>query len=846
MPQSLAEFAQLHLSLGKEIACVSRRGFRTLRWSYAQLAELEFRVARELESRNIGKGERVMLWGDNCAEWVAAFFGIMLRGAVAVPMDRIASADFARRVAADVDAKLVICSDSLAGQIGDRPNLELEDLVETLGNHSPAPYSPTVLGREDTAQIVFTSGTTADPRGVVLSHGNILASVDPIEREMPKYRKYERIFHPIRFLEMLPLSHVFGQFMGMFIPPLIGGTVFFQESFKPSDLITTIRRERVSVLVAVPRVVESLKSKVESELGAVLQKYWTVSENEKFLKRWWRFRKIHRQFGWKFWAIISGGAALDQATEEFWRRLGYVVIQGYGLTETSSLISLNHPFKVGRRSVGKVLPGREMKLDPATGEILVRGANVARQYWQGRQMKPVTGEEGWFRTGDLGATDEDGNLYFKGRSKNVIVTPAGLKVYPEDLEQALRKQPEVRDCVVFGASRGGNAEACAALLLRDAAAPADVIARANQSLADFQRIRQWFTWPDKDFPRTSTQKPKMDLIREVAEAQLSGRQAAAIPVAVASSGTLGDLLESVARRRVALKPGTRLEDARLEDDLNLSSLDRVELMSAIENRYQVELSDRDFSQATTVADLEELLKKSGPEARQPNYPYARWAQRWPVTWMRTLAFQLITLPYIMIMGRPVITGRERLKGFRGPALIVSNHISQIDIGYIMAALPFSMRRRLAAAMQGEMLRDMRYPPPTGPFLRRWLDRLDYVLVSAFFNVFSLPQRAKYRESFRFAGELADKGYNVLIFPEGRRTETGEMSPFRSGIGLLATHLSLPVIPMRIDGLFPLKAAKKHYAAPGTIQVRIGEPLTFDSGANAEEIARKLEKIVAEL
>jgi long-chain acyl-CoA synthetase len=846
MPQSLAEFAQLHLTLGKEIACVSRRGFRSLRWSYAQLAELEFRVARELESRNIGKGERVMLWGDNCAEWVAAFFGIMLRGAVAVPMDRIASADFARRVAADVEAKLVICSHSLAGQTGDRPHLELEGLSAALASHSGASYSPAALAREDTAQIVFTSGTTADPRGVVLSHGNILASVDPIEREMPKYRKYERIFHPIRFLEMLPLSHVFGQFMGMFIPPLIGGTVFFQESFKPSDVITTIRRERVSVLVAVPRVVESLKSKVESELGAVLKEYWTVSENEKFLKRWWRFRKIHRQFGWKFWAIISGGAALDQATEEFWRRLGYVVIQGYGLTETSSLISLNHPFKVGRRSVGKVLPGREMKLDPATGEILVRGANVARQYWQGKEMKPVAGEEGWFRTGDLGATDEDGNLYFKGRSKNVIVTPAGLKVYPEDLEQALRKQPEVRDCVVFGTARGGNAEACAALLLRNAAAPADVVARANQSLADFQKIRQWFSWPDKDFPRTSTQKPKMDVIREMAEAQLSGRPAAAIPVAAASSGTLEDLLESVARRKVALKPGARLEDARLEDDLNLSSLDRVELMSAIENRYQVELSDREFSQATTVADLEELLKKSAPEARQPNYPYARWAQRWPVTWMRTLAYQLVTLPYIMIMGRPAITGRERLRGFRGPALIVSNHISQIDIGYIMVALPFSMRRRLAAAMQGEMLRDMRYPPPTRPFLRRWLDRLDYFLVSAFFNVFSLPQRAKYRESFRFAGELADKGYNVLIFPEGRRTETGEMSPFRSGIGLLATHLNLPVIPMRIDGLFPLKAAKKYYAAPGTIQVRIGEPLRFDSGADAEEIARKLEKIVAEL
>src|SRR5215831_18827168 len=303
MPQSLAEYAQLHFSLGEETAFVTRRGFRTLRWSYRQMAELAFRVARELESRSIAKGDRVMLWGENGGEWVAAFFGIMLRGAVAVPMDKIASPDFAQRVAADVDAKLIIGSSALATHAAGRPCLVLETLADTLAGHSADLYSPSTLSRDDTAQIVFTSGTTADPRGVVLSHGNILASVDPIESEMPKYRKYERIFHPLRFLEMLPLSHVFGQFIGMFIPPLIGGTVFFQDSFKPSDVITTIQRERISVLVAVPRVVESLKSKVEAEFAPSIKKYWAIAENEKFLKRWWRFRKVHRGFGWKFWAI---------------------------------------------------------------------------------------------------------------------------------------------------------------------------------------------------------------------------------------------------------------------------------------------------------------------------------------------------------------------------------------------------------------------------------------------------------------------------------------------------------------------------------------------------------------
>lgn len=844
MPQTLAEYPQLHLNRRSEIAYVYSRGFRKLRWTYGQLAELAFRFARELEARGIGKGDRVLLWGDNCAEWIGAFFGCMLRGAVAVPMDRIAAPDFARRVMSDVDARLIVCSSALAMHASGRPYLELESLSEALAQRSSEPYAPLEFSRDDTAQIVFTSGTTAEPRGVVLTHGNILASVDPIEREFPKYRKSERLFHPIRFLELLPLSHVFGQFMGMFIPSLLGGTVHFQDSFKPSDTITTIKRERISVLVAVPRVVESLKNKLRDDMGAYIDENWERAENEHFLKRWWRFRRIRRLFGWKFWAIISGGAALDQNTEEFWRRLGYVVVQGYGLTETSSLISLNHPFKVGRRSIGKVLPGREMKLDPETGEILVRGENVARQYWQGKGLKPVTGEEGWFRTGDLGAMDEEGNLYFKGRSKNVIVTPAGLKIYPEDLEQALRKQPQVRDVVVVGVAAGGNAEACAVLLLRNGDSGNTAVANANQTLADFQKIRRWMVWPDDDFPRTSTQKPKLELIRKAAEIQLNGVESTLSQQTRkdgAPAGTLEELIGNIAGHRVELKPS-----AHLENDLSLSSLDRVELMAAIESRYQVDLGDREFSQVNTVADLENLLKKSAPEAKTNSYPYSRWAQNALVRWIRVVGYNCVTLPYIMVMARPKIIGRERLKDFRGPALIISNHIAQIDIGFLMAALPMRLRNRLGVAMQGEMLRSMRHPPKEWFFLKRWWEQVRYALIALFFNVFSLPQRAKYRESFRFAGELVDRGYSVVIFPEGRRTETGEMSPFRSGIGLLATHLNLPIIPMRIDGLFPFKIAKKHYAPPYAVQVKVGDPVRFEPTADPEEIAKQLQRIVKEL
>src|SRR5271157_6038322 len=258
----------------------------------------------------------------------------------------------------------------------------------------------------------------------------------------------------------------------------------------------TIKSEQVSVVVAVPRLMESLKDKIERDMEAAGKADWFRKQFEAarglhFTKRWWRFRKIHNQFGWKFWAFISGGAALGAETEEFWRRLSFVVIQGYGLTETTSLISLNHPFHTGKRSIGKVLEGREIKLDE-NGEILVRGANIAAGYWQGKELQPMLNDEGWFSTGDLGELDAEGNLYFKGRKKNVIVTSEGMKVYPEDLESALRQQTEVRDCVVVGLEHGGNAEPCAALILRDSADPDSVVRRANQQLAEYQQMRRWY------------------------------------------------------------------------------------------------------------------------------------------------------------------------------------------------------------------------------------------------------------------------------------------------------------------------------------------------------------------
>jgi long-chain acyl-CoA synthetase len=840
-------------------------------FTYGQVLEMALSFAGDLEARGIGKGERVVLWGENCAEWVAAFFGCALRGVVVVPMDDGASSEFALRVSGQVGAKLWVCSRKHAAEVAASvPVVALEDvkvpalsLQKTLGQGrgtlaggAPALLSDSQvgIGRDDILQIVFTSGTTAEPKGVVITHGNVLANIGPLEREMQRYLKYERWVHPVRFLNLLPLSHVFGQFLGMFLPPLLGGTVIFQEEMKPSEIVNTIRRERVSVLATVPRVLQSLKQKIERDLedggseGAKkieeFRRRFRVSEGKHFLRRWWIFRGIRRQFGWKFWAFICGGAALDAETEQFWDRLGYAAIQGYGLTETTSLISVNHPFKLGKGSIGKVLPGRDVKLAD-DGEILIRGGGVAAGYWDGEGRRGVVGEvtdkDGWYRTGDVGALDVAGNLYFKGRKKEVIVTPGGLNIYPEDLEAALRRQPEVKDCVVVGIERGGNEEPCAVVILRDEAPGearmAGVVERANQSLAGFQRMRMWVEWPEKDFPRTNTRKPRRNLITEFAAKEIlrPGGE-----ITSAGESPVEELIGRITGRSVR---GSNAE-AALDSDLGLSSLDRVELISALEDRYQVDLSETRFSAARTVGDVERML--SGETRVRAEYHYPRWVLRWPVTWARLLVHYLLGKPAMILRAWPRIEGRENLRGWNGPMLVVCNHISDVDFAFVQAALPARLGDRIATATRGEDLEALHTPAAGRGFFGKIYDRTRWVLGVSLLNLFPLPREAGFRQSFAYAGEAVDRGYSVLVFPEGRHTVDGKMNPFRAGIGLLASNLGIPVLPMRIRGLFEVKQAGKKFAPPWTISVRIGAPMKFPAGTAPERIAQELQDAVEAL
>jgi long-chain acyl-CoA synthetase len=846
MRKSILSFIQDYADTERGAAFAHRRGLRLSVLTGAQVLETANRFARELEAREIGKGDRVLFRAENSPEWVAAFFGCLLRGAVVVPLDVESTPEFVARVRQQTSAKLLLYGSAGRASVdASLPGLNLRELiVGEAARHKGEAYTPAPVAEDDIVEIIYTSGTTTEPKGVILTHANLLANLAPLEEEVGKYLKWERLVHPVRFLSLLPLSHVFGQLMGIFVPQLLGGEVFFQDALNPSEIISTVRKRRINVVVTVPRLLESLREKIERDALARgeaehFSRKLADAEDKHFLRRWWAFRRVHRQFGWRLWAFISGGATLPAETESFWQRLGFAVVQGYGMTETASLVSVNHPFKKSRGSIGKTLPGQEIKLG-AGGEIMVRGRNVSPGYWNGGASAEASpsDREGWLRTGDIGELDEAGNLFFKGRKKDVIVTASGLNIYPEDLEAALKAEPEVRDCVVVPFETARGPEPFAAIIMRDEVSdPAAAVEHANTRLTEAQRVRHWLVWPEPDFPRTPTQKVLRRRVTEALKARLSGG-----PGDVPRGS--GALLETIGR----LTGNARTElnrQASLATDLRLDSLGRIELLSALEDRYQIEIDEAAFTAATTVGDIERMIQE-GARGEAPPYPYPEWAQTAPVTWIRLAAFYLFVLPLTRLMCWASVGGSHHLQELRGPTLFVSNHLTMVDHALILAALPGRFRRRLVIAMDGELLRGWVHPPAETPWLRRvrWLAQ--YALVVTLFNVFPLPKKSGFRRSFAYAGEAMDRGQSVLVFPEGERSEDGRMNPFMAGSGVLAKELHAPVVPVKIKGLFKLKEQRRYFARPHEVSVVFGAPVSFSGNEDSAQVARELETRVASL
>jgi long-chain acyl-CoA synthetase len=844
--------------------------------------------ADRLRAQGVARGQHVAVWGENRAEWIVALWGCLLEGVVLVPIDYRASGEFLERVAAIVDARVVLVGDAVDRScLGSaRPVWALSELREgfrrkgeeesfrlktdateaekvraddvapkprsetsaaTADGVAPEPPSEAPAATADTvAEIIFTSGATADPKGVVITHRNILANIIPIEREMAKYKKYARPFLPIRFLNLLPLSHMFGQAMATFVPPMLPGVVVFTRSYAPEDIVRQIRSRRISVLVCVPKMLEVLKEHVlrtaPEAADAPVKMHWT--------KRWWQYRRIHRMFGFKFWAMVVGAAPLDPDLETFWGRLGFLVVQGYGLTETAPIVTLTHPLHSVRGAVGKPIPGVEVRIAD-DGEILVRGENVTSGYFNAPEQTRAAFEDGWFHTGDIGELDATGQLHIRGRKKEMIVTPEGLNVFPEDVERVLNEVAGVTESAVVGASLpGSTAERVQAVIV---AAPGtnldEVVRQANARLQDHQKIRNAALWPGTGLPRTEgTRKLKRKELQQwVTGARPAGTNSRAPDQRGAR--TVASIIERFA-------PGRTITSSTTIDELGLSSLERVELMMALEESLQVTIDESRFAAAATVADLEEITRplasveesggplplsgetqqgRAGPTAGEPiDFP----------AWNRSVAVRALrraSLPtWILPLARPFVSlevrGLEHLEGVTGAVIFAANHQSHLDTPMILQALPHRWRYRIAPAMAKEFFKPHFYPDQfsTGA---RLTNSLNYYLAATFFNAFPLPQRETgTRQTLRYIGDLIGDGYSVLIFPEGRRTENGEIGRFQPGVGMIAARLDVPVVPVRLEGLDRILHHTWKFPKRGRARVLFGAPMLLKGNDYAAHAA----------
>jgi long-chain acyl-CoA synthetase len=824
--RTLDEAVDLLAARGDATAFRLRTEFRSLPMSGGEAARRALRMAAVLGTMGVGRGDRVLLRAPNGPDWGLALLAVLRLGAVAVPLDAKASLAFTRTVGEKVRAKAAILSRRGAPGPADLPTLLLEE-AEARGAREKGPDpGPLGLAPSDVAQILFTSGTTGDPKGVVLTHGNIAANVESLARLAP----FDRDF---RFLSLLPLSHMFEQTVGFFLPILGGCTVIYLDVLKPSAVARAFREERITCAVMVPRILKGLKEGIERETatgvrGALFRGASSVADALPHGLRRLLFAPVHRRFGGRVRFLFSGGAPLEAEVEDTWERMGFVILQGYGLTETSPVLTCGRPGARRRGSPGLFLENVEHRIEES-GEVAVRGPSIFGGYFEDPVKTAEVLRDGWFHTGDLGEVRE-GFLFLKGRSKDLIKSPGGLNIYPEDVEAALRAVAGVKEACVFPCKGPRGEEVAAALLPFPGTTldPRAVAAEANAHLEEGRGVARAVIWPGDDFPRTATLKVQKFKVRQAVEA---GGLEEGPAAAAGSDDPVRDSLSRYARVPV----GDIVDAHRLGADLGLDSMDMVDLVSTLEERLRIDVDEGEVTAETTVGALRALLERRGGASDDglPGWPRGtvasafRWAFR-----------HLLLLPLFRTFVTLEVRGLEHLDGLEGPVLFTPNHTSHLDAPALLHALPPEWRRRTALAAWAEYFE----PAQAGLAKRLWLRSLR-LLLTAGLPMVPVTQSRAFRRSLRNVGTMLDAGWNVVFFPEGERTRTAQRLPFQKGVGIVAGSMRATVVPVRVEGLMELLPRDSGRLRRGKATLTFGPPLRFSAEEDVATIVRRVEAAV---
>lgn len=802
--KTLGEFVTTQTrDFGSRLAIQYRPRYRTIGWTHDDLRNEVQRLGGVLSSHGIAPGDRVLLMAENSPFWVAAFFAVTSYGGVVVPLNPKSTPNQIGRLMVSAEPKMVLHSSRCPWPATSLPAVAIDT----------APTGSVALREEGAgadghslAEIIYTSGTTGDPKGVMLSHRNLLSNLEAVSAAVP-------LGVDDHVLTLLPLFHVFGQMTGVLCPLGAGCAVTFLPVPTSRALLDALAHTPATHLVVVPEVLQTMMERLEVRLGRIPGWARHVLRN-----------RIRARISPTLRTLVCGGAPLDPTLEEKWWSLGFEVLQGYGLTETSPVVAANTPGAHRLGSVGKALRGVDVRISP-DGEVLVRGESVMQGYYRNPEQTSAVLTDGWFRTGDGGRLDSDGFLFVLGRRKYMILGPSGENVFPEDLEAELNRLSGIIDSAVVGLQRTGRTVIHAELLC-DPAQAADLVAEANRHLAPHQQIMSWSVWPEADFPRSVTRKVKKeDVIRHLM---------AQTPAEPLSGGELTPL-----KRLLAEMTGTPLtavgDSARLVADLGLDSLLRIELVSRIEDQFGKTIEEVQITPNTTVREFQALLDRSSgmPTAvgKYPRWSFSAWACA-----VRPLALAVFFRSWITPFCRLRVEGLEYVSGLTGAVIFMANHRSYLDSAVVAFALPAGTRARLAMAAATDVLyRQYRWAVPIGELA---------------LNAFPFPTGVdeNIRPGLDTIGHLLDDGWHVLIFPEGRMNRVdGSLQPLKGGAGVLALEMGVPIVPMAILGTE--KIMPPDTLVPkcrSEVVVRFGPHVIIGSGESYEHGTQRIQNAIAAL
>jgi long-chain acyl-CoA synthetase len=863
-----ARFADAARGSPGQVAMQVKRGDGYVRLTYADLAGAMAAATAATRQAGVGPGDRVALLAENAPEWGAAYLGIVAAGATAVPIDVQLTDGEVRNLLGHAGCAAAFASErqrprlEAIGGAGSRklPVLALETLAQAGARRVPlelargAPEAP--------ASILYTSGTTGAPKGVVLTHQNFLANADGV-LAFGLCRPADNV------LVLLPLHHAYAFTATFLVPLLAGARLTFLQSLRPPDLIACLQETRVTILPAVPQLLYLLHRGIFDEIGrrplparrlvgALLAVSGACAARGRLGVGRALFAKVHARFGGALRLIACGGARLDPDVARDLARLGFEVLEGYGLTETAPVLTFNPIGRARFGTVGLPLPGVELRtVNPdgeGVGEIAARGANVTPGYYRDPAATAEAIRDGWFHTGDLGYRDAEGYLVITGRAKEVIVLSSGKNIYPEEIEEHYLGSAYVKELCVLGLAQsraGATVEGLHALVVPD------FETFRAQGMGNFREVIRWdlenlsrelppyrritgFQLTKDPLPRTRLGKIQRHLVQALyAEARRAAGAGEAAPEPPSAAEDQALLASEAGARvvaylaRVGTKPAGIRPDDTLELDLGLDSLARVEFAVALEQMFGVSLPDEVAAGIFTVREAIRVVAESGaagaalaasPAGPIPGEPGAGpWralvraasseeAERLLATERRLgarlssrLSHAVCRLGFRALFGLRV-TGLENLPP-SGPAILAANHTSFLDGFVLGSALPARHYARLYLLGFEGFFRH--------PLVAAWARSV---------RVIPIDSDRHLSRALRAAARVLQEQRLLCVFPEGERSIDGRVHAFRKGIGILAAELEVPVVPVCIDGTFEAWPRGVRWPRPHPVRITIGKPL----------------------